>query len=759
MKAIHHRVLLCLILITSRPAVGAPLTDVSLEGRVQSLLARMTLEEKAGQLTQYAAGVPTGPGTPREDYRVMIGRGEVGSLLNVVGPEKANAYQRIAVTKSRLGIPLLFGFDVIHGDRTTFPVPLALASSFDPALVEATARMAARESRSDGINWVFSPMVDISRDARWGRVVESAGEEPCLGAALAAAYIRGYQQKDLASPGSVAACVKHFAAYGAAIAGREYNAVEMSGETLRQVYLPPYKAAVDAGAATVMSAFDSLNGVPCCANSLLLTNILRREWNFRGFVVSDWGAVGELVAHGVAADGDAAAIGALTAGTDMDMESALYRPRLPDLVRSGRISQETLDEAVRRVLRVKFALGLFEHPYAPEGVSHSPTPESRALALHAAEESVILLKNDPQSNSDAELPLGKGRKIALLGPLADSAKQMLGSWHAAGDSRQVITLRQALEERARGDGTPLLFAKGTDINGNSDAGFGEAIALTKQADIAVVALGEDADEMTGEAASRAYLSLPGNQEQFLQAIVATGKPVVLILCNGHPLSIPWAAGHVPAILEAWYPGIEAGHALASILYGDTNPSAKLPVSLPRSVGQEPLYLGELPTGRPADDVDLSHPPLTEKEKFCSRYIDEDNSPLYPYGWGLSYTGFSYSPITLDAQRITTAALAAGRALQVSVEVRNTGPRPGVEVVQLYLHNRGVSIEQPVRRLVRFERIALAPGKSARVKFQLSFGDLAFYDGSLRQTVEPSDYDLFIGGSSAATNTASFEVTH
>ena len=759
MKAFQrHRLLLCLILVMASPVAGAPLTDVSLDGRVQSLLARMTLEEKAGQLAQYAAGMPTGPGTPREDYEVMISHGEVGSLLNLIKVEKANYYQRIAVTKSRLGIPLLFGFDIIHGDRTIFPIPLALASSFDPTMVEATARTAARESRADGIDWVFSPMVDISRDARWGRVMESAGEEPCLGAALAAAYIRGYQQNDLADPDSVAACVKHFAAYGATIAGREYNAVDMSEGTLRQVYLPPYKAAVDAGAATVMSAFNTLNGVPCCANSLLLTTILRREWNFRGLVVSDWGTVGELVNQGVAADANEAVVKALTAGTDMDMESALYGPRLPDLVRSGRISQETIDEAVRRVLRVKFALGLFEHPYAPEGGSHSPTPESRALALQAAEESVVLLKNDLRPNSNPELPLEKGRKIALLGPLADSAKHMLGSWHGGGDPQDVITLRQALEERAKSAGTSLLYAKGTDINGNSDAGFAKAVALTRQADIAVVVLGEDADGMTGEATSRAYLSLPGNQEQFLQAIVATGKPVVLILCNGHPLPVSWAAGHVPAILEAWYPGIETGHALANILYGDSNPSAKLPISIPRSVGQEPLYLGQLPSGRPALDMDLSHPPATNQERYVSRYIDENNSPLYPYGWGLSYTSFTYSPMTLDAQRITAAALAGGQGLRVSVEVRNTGLRPGVEVVQLYFHNRGVSVEQPIRRLAGFKRIALAPGESAQVKFQLSFNDLAFYDASLRQTVEPSDYDLFIGGSSAATNTASFQVT-
>lgn len=743
------------------------LTGKELNRRVDALLARMTLEEKVGQLVQFSAGAPTGPGTGRESYDAMIAQGEVGSLLNVADAKKANAYQRIAMEKTRLHIPLLFGLDVIHGYKTIFPVPLALASSFDPAMVQATARMAAEEASADGIRWVFSPMVDIARDARWGRIVEGAGESPFLGAAMARAYVRGYQGTSLSHPDSVAACVKHFAAYGAAIAGREYNAVDMSDLMLRQVYLPPYKAAIDAGAATVMSSFNSLNSVPATADRYTLTDILRNEWHFGGFVVSDWGAVGELVAHGVALDNREAARKAIDAGLDMDMESGAFHDRLASLVRSGAVPESELNEAVRRVLRVKFALGLFDHPYADEHATpYEATPQKRALARKAAEESIVLLQNKARPGQSKLLPISSNvHTIALIGPLADSQGEMLGSWAAQGNPADAITLRTALENRMRERGGKVIYAQGTQILTSSTRGFEAAKEAASQADLVILALGEDAPTMTGEAASRAHLNLPGNQEQLLQEIVATGKPVVLAVFSGRPLVLDWAAEHVPAILEAWYPGIEAGPALADILFGNINPSAKLPVSFPRAVGQEPLYLAQFPTGRPAEGVDLSHPPTNGPEKYVSRYIDVPNSPLFPFGYGLSYTQFEFSPVKLSAVAIPLAKLMTGPnrsvpqpAIVATTTVRNAGPVAGTEVVQLYVRIRGASVEEPVRRLEGFERVTLQPGEARQVKFPLGFSELSFINAKNLRVVEPgTKYTVFIGGSSQATQSAEFEV--
>jgi beta-glucosidase len=743
------------------PVPNSQLADHALNLRVEELIRKMTLEEKIGQLVQYSAGGATGPQASNATYEDLIARGQVGSLFNVIGAEKTNHYQKVAMEKSRLHIPLLFGYDVIHGYRTGFPVPLALAASFDPSTAEEVARTSAREARADGIQWVFSPMVDIARDARWGRIVESSGEDPYLGSAMARAWVKGYQQGDLSKPDSVAACVKHFAAYGAAVAGRDYNAVDLSELTLRQVYFPPYRAAVEAGAATVMSSFNSVNGVPSSVNRFLLTQVLRREWGFQGFVVSDWRALQELMNHSVAADGATAASKAITAGLDMDMEGGIYAARLASLVRGGQVPESVVDESVRRVLRVKFALGLFEHPYAPATQGQppqQPTEDKRERARRIAEETIVLLKNEPLEGVGKLLPVLKTPKnVALIGPLADSAENMLGSWTAQSKPEFAVTLRTALAEKWKS--SQLLYAKGADILGDNNAGFGEAVDAAKKADLVILALGESGPQMTGEAASRAHLDLPGNQQQLLEAVVATGKPVILVLFNGRPLAVPWADKHVAAIVEAWYPGIEAGHAVVNILSGEVNPSGKLPVSFPYSVGQEPLYLAQLPTGRPATG-DLSHPPQNAEEKYQSRYIDEPNSPVYPFGWGLSYTQFSYSPITVSRQQVPVKEILATKGqpvVRIGVDVKNTGRMAGTEVVQLYLRNTAASVEQPVRELKGFARITLQPGEQKHIEFPLGFDELSFYNSDSARTVEPTTFKLWIGGNSQATEEAAVEI--
>jgi len=764
----------------SRPAPNAQLASKELNARVEALLKKMTLEEKIGQTVQYSAGFATGPAGAKVSYDELTERGAVGSMLNVEGAEKTNHYQHIAMEKSRLHIPLLFGMDVIHGDRTTFPVPLGLAASWDAKLVEGVARTSAVEARVDGIPWVFSPMVDIARDARWGRIVESSGEDPYLGSAIARGWVKGYQQDDLTKPDSVAVSVKHFAAYGAAVAGRDYNATDMSDITLRQVYLPPYKAAVDAGAATVMSSFNSINGVPATANPYTLTQILRKEWGFEGMVVSDWGAVGELLNHSIGPDGATVARKALTAGVDMDMEGNLYGTTIAAQVRAGVIPESVVDEAARRILRVKFALGLFEHPYTPESPAYAPTAGNRAQARAVAAETIVLLKNDAVEGAGSLLPLkGKG-KVALIGPLADSAKDMLGSWGALGDPKFAVSLKTALEERL---GDKLLYAVGCGVLTGKDeeiihhAQFidqqpalapkeeapiddtktiAEAVETAKKADVAILALGESADWMTGEASSRVHLTLPGRQEELLEAVAAAGKPVILILFTGRPTEVKWADGHVPAIVEAWFPGMEGGHAVADVLFGDVNPSGKLPASFPRAVGQEPLYYAQMPTGRPAHG-DLSHLPANAQEKFMSRYLDEENSALYPFGWGLSYTRFSYSTPAVNKGQISVADAERGAALTVGVDVRNTGSVAGTEVVQLYLRDTSASVEQPVRELKGFERVTLQPGESKRVEFPLGFDELSFYNVESRRVVEPTTYKVWVGGSSLASAETSFEV--
>jgi beta-glucosidase len=604
-------------------------------------------------------------------------------------------------------------------------------------------------------------MVDIARDARWGRIVEGAGEDPYLGSAMASAYVRGYQGTRLDSPQSMVACIKHFVGYGAAEAGKDYNSVELSERTLRQVYLPPFRAAVDAGAGTIMSAFNTINGVPATSNSFALTHMLREEWDFKGVVISDYGAIRETIAHGTALDGKTAARKAITAGVDIDLESNLYSRHLSELVRSGEVPESTIDEAVRRVLRLKFALGLFDDPYVAESRGEE-TPRLETgyveFARIVAERSFVLLKN-ASSARRAILPLDpKTRTVALIGPLADSAIDMLGCWHARGDAKDVVTLRAALTARVQQMGRQVIYAPGTKLLTKDDTGFAEAVTAAKQADVVVMAVGEDAQWMTGEAASRAHLELPGNQQQLLEAMAATGKPIVLIVFSGRPLVLDWAAEHVPAILEAWFPGVQAGPALVRVLFGDVNPSGKLTVSMPRAVGQEPLYYGALNTGRPADDVDLTRPPTNSHEKYHARYVDEQNTALFPFGYGLSYTSFSYSPLTLSTTQLSADALNhTAEPLHVSTTVTNSGTRTGDEVVQLYLRLRGTSIARPVRELKGFREITLAPGESQRIDFNVGRNELAFWNIDMQDVVEPASATVWIGPNSAEGQSAEFVI--
>jgi beta-glucosidase len=754
---------------------NAQLADPNIEVRVDRLLRQMTLEEKIGQLVQYndtgnAAPAPSADKAgamaavnPEAIHHVnamqLAAAGRLGSMLNTIGAERTNTYQHLAVEQGRLHIPLLFGADVIHGFRTIYPVPLGLAASFDPELVADVSRMAAEEATTAGVRWFYSPMVDISRDPRWGRSTESAGEDPWLGAAMARAYIRGYQGDDLSKPGSVAASVKHFAAYGAAEAGREYNTTDMSEITLRQIYLPPYQAAVEAGAATIMSAFNSLNGVPASANPFLLKQILRGEWGFNGFVVSDYTSVMELIHHGIALDAATATRKALTAGVDVDMMSHFYDAELPELIRSGQVSMAVVDEAVRRVLRVKFATGLFEHPYAEGVETTSAVAGHRPLVRKAAEESFVLLQNDKLAGGARLLPLSPaGKRVALIGPLADDAEEMVGAWGGAGTNHDIVTLRQALTERARQAGGALLYARGTGIDDPSLDGFPEAVQAAAAADVVVLALGESSS-MSGEGGSRAKLDLPGNQQQLLESIAATGKPVVLLLFSGRPLVLEWASKHVPAIMAVWFPGTEAGNAIANVLYGDVSPSGKLPMSFPRTVGQEPLYYNQFPTGRPPTGIDISRPPSGE-ERFFSRYIDVPNSALFPFGYGLSYSSFAYRDVKVSRSNIPLAQALANRStpqLKATATVTNTGDRTATEVVQCYVRNLGASIEQPVRSLKGFERVTLAAGESKQVSFALGFNELSFFNVESSPAMEATHYTVWIGGSSLANQEATFDV--
>jgi beta-glucosidase len=688
----------------------------------------------------------------------MIAKGQIGALFNISTAKETNAYQRIAVEKSRLKIPIVFALDVIHGFRTIFPVPLAMASTWDPPLVEQAARVAAREASATGIRWTFSPMVDIARDARWGRITEGAGEDPFLGSEMAAAYVRGYQGTRLDAPDSIAACAKHYVGYGAAEAGRDYNTTEISEHTLRQIYLPPFRAAVDAGAATIMTAFNAINGVPASANPFTLRQVLRKEWGFRGVVDSDWESVRELIHHGIANDRQTAARKAFLAGVDMDMASSVYHDHLAQLVSSGEIPQERIDESVRNVLRLKFALGLFERPYANEAREAKAMlhPEGVALARTAAERSFVLLKNSPGPNNAPLLPLpNRVQRIALIGPLADDLPSALGSWAGLGRGEDVVSFHAALTRRVGEEN--LIHHKGVGVTDGSDADLAAAVAAAAKADVVILTLGESGGAMTGEATSRAHLGLPGRQQELLEKIVATGKPVVLVLFSGRPLTLPWAFEHVPAVLAAWLPGIQAGPALVSTLYGESDPTGKLVVSWPRSVGQEPLYYNALNTGRPADKSDLTNPLGGSDDTYVSRYIDERNDPQFPFGFGLSYTTFRYGSTEISGGQLQASQLttdlrdSSGRnkaALTATAEVTNTGSRPGEEVVQLYVRLMGTSVAQPVRALKGFQRISLAAGETKKVTFALKPDAFALWDDRNEWVVEPAKVAVWISPDSA-----------
>ena len=716
------------------PAPPAP----EIERRVDELLARMTLQEKVGQLQQLDS-VPD-VWRVRDEHRDLIPRGLVGSFLNVRGARNINEAQHMAVEQSRLKIPLLFGFDVIHGYRTIFPIPLGEASSWDPAAVERSSRIAAAEAAATGLKWTFAPMVDIARDPRWGRISEGSGEDPYLGAVMARARVRGFQGDDPSAADRILACAKHWVAYGAAEGGRDYNSVDLSEQTLRTIYFPPFRAALEAGAGSVMSSFNTINGVPASANPFTLTQVLRKEWHFDGLVVSDYESVKELLAHGVAVDGADAARQALLAGIDMEMVSRLFGNHLPRLVEQGLVPRPVLDEAVRRVLRIKFRLGLFERPYADlaREASVVGAREHRAAAREIAGRSLVLLKND-----QGVLPLKPQiRSIAVLGPLADDRDAPLSSWRGDGRVEDVVTLLAGIQARAAGrPGMTVAHARGCEIDGGSTDGFAEAVRLARQAELAIVAVGE-ASAMSGEAASRSSLDLPGHQLDLVKAVHATGTPTVVVLYSGRPLTIGWVADHVPAILEAWLPGTEGGNAIADVLFGDVNPGSKLPVTFPRVVGQVPLYYNHLNTGRPPQ----------ADNRYTSKYLDVPTEPLFAFGHGLSYTRFQLSNLKLSRRDIPPD----GR-LAVSVDVRNIGDRPGDEVVQLYIRDLVASVVRPVKELAGFERVSLQPGETKTVRFELGPERLGLYNRQLQFVVEPGEFRVIVGTSSTGGLEDRFEV--
>lgn len=759
----------CLVIVIALFGLPLQATGVSanespsIDRRVDELLSQMTIEEKVGQLnqlfyfTQFMKPEMVEPG---------IREGKIGSLLFVTDPATINRFQKVAVEQSRLKIPLLFGFDVIHGFRTIFPVPLAMASSWDPALVEKAQEVAAREARAAGVRWTFAPMVDIARDPRWGRIVEGAGEDPFLASRMAAAHVRGFQGQDPSSPGRLLACMKHFAGYGAGTGGRDYDSAFIADAELYNVYLPPFKAAVDAGVGSAMSAYMNLNDVPATGNAFLLRDVLRKDWGFKGFVVSDADSVGNLVTHGFAEDKSDAAYRALTAGVDMEMSlpgpvGSAYATSLTKLVQEGRVNKGLLDEAVRRLLEAKFKIGLFDNPYVDESrvAAIHNNPEHRQLARLAAQRSMVLLRNE--SNL---LPLVKGdpkvSSVAVIGPLADSKRDMQGPWSLADDPNSAITVLEGIRTKV-GPSVKVEFAQGVDIarvypsifevisgprlapwsEAQKREEFDKALSLARSSDVVVMVLGEH-EEMSGEAATQSTLDLPGRQLELLKAVSVLGKPVVLVLINGRPLEISWAASNISAILEAWHPGAEGGNAVADILYGDATPGGKLPVTWPRSAGQIPVYYARNTTQEPET-----------KKNFTSRYWDIPTSPLYPFGYGLSYSTFSFSNL-----RVSKPEVRLGESIEVLVDVENTGRRAGEEVAQLYIHQRYGSASRPVRELKGFERVTLAPGQKRTVRFTLGKAELTYWSGASKAWVqEPAVFDLWAGADSTAPLTTTFRV--
>lgn len=709
----------------------------TIDQKVNALLKKMTIEEKIGQLNQYTGdNSATGPITINPNKQAEIKAGIVGSMLNVVGTKYTRQYQELAM-QSRLKIPLLFGQDVIHGYKTTFPIPLAEAASWDLAAIELAARVAATEASASGIHWTFAPMVDIGRDPRWGRVMEGAGEDTYLGSKIAYARVKGFQGNKLGDLNSVMACVKHFAAYGAGVGGRDYNSVDMSERMLWETYLPPFKAALDAGAATFMNSFNDLNGIPATGNVHLQRDILKGKWNFQGFVVSDWGSIGEMVAHGYSKDLKAAAFSAITAGSDMDMESNAYRYNLAELVKEGKVSIDLIDDAVKRILRKKYELGLFDNPYRYSDEKRAEkalnNPENRKAALEVAQKSIVLLKNENQT-----LPLSKNLKtIAFIGPMVKEYKENMGFWSVelpeVDYNKWIVSQWDGLQNKV-GKNTKLLYAKGCEVDGDNKDGFAEAVAAAKQADVVILSIGEKRD-MSGEAKSRSDLHLPGVQEDLVKAIQATGKPVVVLVNAGRPLIFNWTADNVPAIVYTWWLGTEAGNAIANVLFGDYNPSGKLPMTFPREVGQVPIYYNHYSTGRPAKNENETN--------YVSAYIDLKNSPKFPFGYGLSYTKFNYSDLKLSSAKIKS-----NETIKVSFQLSNVGKLAGDEVVQLYLKDKFGSVVRPVLELKDFQKVKLNAGETKTIEFTIDKEKLSFYNDKLEWNAEPGDFEVMIGASSA-----------
>jgi beta-glucosidase len=728
---------------------------------IDALMKKMTLDEKIGQLNLPGSGdIVTGQ-AGNSNIAKKIRDEQVGGLFNIKGVEKIRAVQKIAVENSRLKIPMIFGMDVIHGYQTVFPIPLGLSCCWDMGLVEKSARIAAQEASADGICWTFSPMVDIARDPRWGRIAEGAGEDPYLGSQIARAMVRGYQGNDLSKNNTIMACVKHYALYGAAEGGRDYNTTDMSRLRMFNEYLPPYKAAVDAGAGSVMASFNEVDGVPATANKFLQTDVLRKQWGFNGFVVTDYTGINEMVAHGIG-NLQTVAARALMAGIDMDMVGEGFLTTLKKSLQEGKVTQQQIDIACRSILEAKYKLGLFDDPYRYCDVNRSKaeifTDENRKAAREIATETFVLLKNN-----NNVLPLKKSGTIALIGPLADNKENMPGTWSVAADFSTPVSLLAGLKNAA-GPQVKVLYALGSNLDADSifeqRAGmFGksfkrdyrpaqqiidEAVSIAGQSDVIVAALGESA-EMTGESSSRSNIDIPGSQEDLLKALLKTGKPVVLVLFTGRPLALKWENENVPAILNVWFAGTEAGSAIADVLFGDVNPSGKLSTTFPQNVGQVPLYYNHKNTGRPLAEGKWF-------EKFRSNYLDVSNDPVYPFGYGLSYTTFGYSDIKLNS-----TSLQQNGNITAAVTVTNTGKVDGKEVIQLYIQDLVGSITRPVKELKGFQKIELKPGESRTVSFTISINDLKFYNGDLKYVAEPGDFKVFIGGNSRDVKEAGFQL--
>lgn len=726
----------------------------SIDLKVNALLARMTLEEKIGQMNQYngfwdVTGPVPSEGDAAHKYE-HLKKGLVGSMLNVKGVKEVREVQKIAVEETRLGIPLIIGFDVIHGYKTISPIPLAEAASWDLEAIKLSAQVAAEEAAASGINWTFAPMVDISRDARWGRVMEGAGEDPYLASLIAVARVQGFQGDDLSLTNTIAACAKHFVGYGFAEAGKDYNTVDVGTSTLYNVLLPPFKAAKEAGVRTFMNAFNELNGIPATGSTFLQRDILKGEWDFDGFMVTDWGSINEMIAHRYAENRRQAAEFAINAGADMDMESYAYVNELASLVKEGRVDESLIDDAVKRILRVKYELGLFDDPYKylNETVEKEVIGSKRIqdAVLDMAKKSIVLLKNEKNI-----LPLKKnGQKIALIGALANDKTSPLGSWRIAADDETAVSVLEGMQAYT---GNTLIYEKGADVvtgetlfpkeltlNISDKSGFSAAVTAAENADVVVMVLGEHGLN-SGEGRSRSEIGLTGVQQELLETVYKANKNIVLVLNNGRPLTIEWADEHIPAIVEGWHLGTQSGHAIAQVLYGDYNPSGKLPMTFPKNVGQVPIYYNHKSTGRPLDPG--------QGEVFWSHYTDVSNAPLYPFGYGLSYTSFGYSDLKVE--------VVSNDKVTVSVKLTNTGDVKGKEVAQLYLRDEFASVTRPVRELKGFELVELNPKESKIITFTLSHAELGFYDNNGKYIVEPGTFSVFVGGSSDATLTSKFEL--